>query len=132
MDIQQAYSLEDVIRVWIALVILLSGFLAVFYVLWWGVSLILSWGKEDKIKPAINSIRFAVLWLLLIIVSIFVLPKIWDLLWLWISRYVSPNVIFKEIKQISNKIFDWPDSWSNTYNIDTSSSTNVPNNFWDL
>jgi len=123
MDIQHAYSLEDVIRVWIALVILLSGFLAVFYVLWWGVSLILSWGKEEKIKPAINSIRFAVLWLLLIIVSIFVLPKIWDLLWLWIS---------KEIKQISNKIFDWPDSNSSTSNTSTSSSTDVPSNFWDL
>ena len=132
MDIQHAYSLEDVIRVWIALVILLSGFLAVFYVLWWGVSLILSWGKEEKIKPAINSIRFAVLWLLLIIVSIFVLPKIWDLLWLWISRYVSPNVIFKEIKQISNKIFDWSNSDSSASSTTTDSSTDVPSNFWDL
>lgn len=37
--------------------------------------LILSGGKDDKVKPAINSIRYAVIGIIVIIIAIFVAPK---------------------------------------------------------
>jgi hypothetical protein len=37
--------------------------------------MILSGGKEDKMKSAVNMIRYAVIGLFLIIVLLFVLPK---------------------------------------------------------
>ena len=56
-------------------------------------------------KPAINSIRYAVVGLIVIILSIFVAPKIGDLLGLNVSTYVSPKVIFATIQDLSGKFF---------------------------
>jgi len=95
------YQLEDVIRVSIALVVLVSGLLSVFFIVWGGVMLILSGGKEDKVKPATNSIRYSVIGLIVIILSLFVAPKIGDLLGLNVSAYVSPNVVFTTITELS-------------------------------
>lgn len=67
--------------------------------------LILSGGKDEKVKPAINSIRYAVVGLIVIILSIFVAPKIGDLLGLNVSKYVSPQVIFSTIQDLSGKFF---------------------------
>lgn len=67
--------------------------------------LILSGGKDEKVKPAINSIRYAVVGLIIIIVSIFVAPKVGDLLGLKVSNYVSPKVIFATIQDLSTKFF---------------------------
>lgn len=113
----KAYELEDIIRVAIALVVLFSWMLAVFFFIWWWVMLILSGWKEEKTKPAINSIRYSIIWLIIIILAIFISPKVWDMLWLNVSKYVSPNAIFLTIKDLSTKFF-WSkdeiniDSWT--------------------
>lgn len=67
--------------------------------------LILSGGKDEKVKPAINSIRYAVVGLIVIILSIFVAPKVGDLLGLNVSTYVSPKVVFATIQDLSSKFF---------------------------
>jgi hypothetical protein len=38
--------------------------------------LILSGGKDEKVKPAINSIRYSVIGLIVIVIALFVAPKI--------------------------------------------------------
>lgn len=80
--------------------------------------LILSGGKDEKVKPAINSIRYAVVGLIVIILSIFVAPKMGDLLGLNVSQYVSPKVIFSTIQDLSTKFF------GNKNDIDLSPGTN--------
>jgi hypothetical protein len=45
----------------ISLFVLAAGLLSILFILWGGLLLILSGGKDDKIKPAINTIRFAVI-----------------------------------------------------------------------
>ena len=42
--------------------------------------LILSGGKDEKVKPAINSIRYAVIGIIVIVIAIFVAPKVSELL----------------------------------------------------
>lgn len=130
IDPSQVYELDDIIRVGIALVVLVSGFLSVIFILWWGVMLILSWGKDEKVKPAINSIRYAVVGLIVIILSIFVAPKVGDLLGLNVSQYVSPKVIFSTIQDLSGKFF------GNKTDIELSPSSNgggtLPSDFSNL
>lgn len=129
IDITKTYEMDDIIRVSIALIVLFSWMLAVFFTIWGWVMLILSWWKEEKTKPAINSIRYSVLGLIIIILSIFVCPKVWDLLWLNVSKYISPNVIFATIKDLSNKFFGSKDDIS----IDNNSWTDsLPADFSDL
>ena len=130
IDPNQTYELDDIIRVGIALVVLVSGFLSVIFILWGGVMLILSGGKDEKVKPAINSIRYAVVGLIVIILSIFVAPKVGDLLGLNVSKYVSPKVIFATIQDLSAKFF------GNKNDIDLSPGSSgggtLPSDFSDL
>ncbi|EKE29501.1 MAG: hypothetical protein ACD_2C00161G0006 [uncultured bacterium (gcode 4)] len=129
IDPSKAYAIEDIIRVAIALVVLFSWMLAVFFIIWGWVMLILSGWKEEKTKPAINSIRYSVIGLIVIILSIFLAPKVGDMLGLNVSQYISPNAIFSTIKDLSNKFF-WP---KDTIDLDSGSqSDQLPADFSDL
>jgi len=57
----QAYGLEELIVVGVAILLLLSVIIAIFFILAGGFLLILSGGKEDKVKPAISMIRYSVI-----------------------------------------------------------------------
>ena len=57
----QIFALEDVVRYGIALIILFAGLLSVVFVIWGGFLMIISGGNEEKIKPAVNHIRHAIL-----------------------------------------------------------------------
>ena len=129
IDPSQAYELDDIIRVGIALVVLISWFLSVVFILWGGLMLILSWGKDEKVKSAINSIRYAVVGLIIIIISIFVAPRVGDLLGLSVSRYVSPQVIFSTIQDISLKLFGTKNDLGIT---PTGTNSTLPSDFSNL
>lgn len=121
----------DFILLAISLIVLFAWIFSIMYILWGGVLLILSWGKDDKIKPAINSIRYALIWLWVIVISIFVFPKLAGLLGLDVSKYSSPDKIFSEIKVLWDKIF-WTNSSSNV-NFDSNSwDVSLPSDFSDL
>lgn len=107
LSLNENYSLQDIIRVGISLVVLIAWLCAVVFILWWWVMLVLSGGKDDKVKPAINSIRYAVIWVIIILISILILPRFGDTLWLHVSDYLSPTAIFNTVRDLSNKIFWW-------------------------
>jgi len=127
----QQMDLWEFILLWISLIVLFAWVFSIIYILWWGVLLILSWWKDEKIKPAINSIRYALIWLWIIVISIFIFPKLAGLLWLDVSKYSSPDKIFREIKYIWDKLF-WN---SNSLNLDTNDIrdlNSLPSDFSDL
>ncbi len=129
IDFKQSYDISDIIRVGVALVVLFSWLVSVIFIIWGWVMLILSWWKEEKVKPAMNSIRYAIIWLIIIIISIFLLPKVWDMLKLGVSKYISPDAIFSTIQKLSTQFF-----WSNEDIIlDTwNTSNSLPADFSDL
>lgn len=107
----ETISFGDFVLIWIAWIVIFAGIFSIWYILWWGILLILSWGKQEKIKPAIDSIRYALVGLILIVISIFIFPKVAGLLWLDVTKYSSPDKIFSKIEEIGDKIF-WSDSSS--------------------
>lgn len=113
----------------ISLIVLVAGIFSIVYILWWGLLLILSGGKDEKIKPAINSIRYALIGLIIVVLSIFVFPRLAGLLGLEVSSYSSPDKIFDQIRIIGDKIFGWGS------NMDYNSSSDIdslPSDFSDL
>ena len=85
--------------------------------------LILSGGKDEKVKPAINSIRYSVIGLIVIVIALFIAPKIVEFMGLEnMKQYLGPDVIFRAIKNIANSIFSGGASTSD-YNITPGSST---------
>lgn len=122
----------DFVLMAISLIVLFAGVFSILYILWGGVLLILSGWKDEKIKPAINSIRYALIGLWVIVLSIFVFPKLAWLLGLDVSKYSSPDKIFMEIKNIGDKIFG-NTSWSDVYlEWDIKSVETLPTDFSDL
>ncbi len=116
----------------ISIFVLAAGLLSILFILWWGLLLILSGGKDDKIKPAINTIRFAVIWVVVTVLTIFLFPVFGRLLGLDVERYAKPQRIFEKIEEIGDKIFGWQ-STSTQYNTsDPQSLDDFPADFSDL
>lgn len=121
-DISGNYSTGNMITTWVSIVVLVAVICAVLFIVWWWVMLILSWGKDEKVKPAINSIRYAVIGLIVIVISLFVAPKIVEFMGLEnMKQYLGPDVIFRQIRDIANGIFSGDGSSSTlTPSSDTS------------
>lgn len=122
----------DFILLAISLFVLVSWIFSIIFILWWGLLLILSWWKEDKIKPAINTIRFAVIGIIVTVFTIFVFPILGRLLWLDVNKYANPTAIFNKIESIWNKIF-W--NWWTSTPIPTGNPNNLdklPTDFSNL
>lgn len=103
--LQENASFWDMLLLVISIFVLVAWILSIVFILWWWVLLILSWGKDDKIKPAINTIRYAVIGIIVTVVTIFVFPILGRLLGLDVEKYAEPKRIFEKIEEIWNKIF---------------------------
>lgn len=120
----------DFILLIISIFVLVASIFSIVFILWWGVLLILSGWKDDKIKPAINTIRYAVIWIIVTVFTIFVFPILWRLLWLDVEQYAEPRAIFQKIEEIWNQVF-WRSS-SSTYYPSNGGSLDLPVDFSDL
>jgi hypothetical protein len=128
IDPSGSYTPADIIRVGVSLVVLVAGLCSILFIVWGGLMLILSGGKDEKVKPAINSIRYAVIGIIVIVIAIFVAPKVSEMLGLGTHQYLSPQNIFNTIKTLMNQIFG---GGTDTY-FDGSSDTALPAGFSDL
>ena len=122
----------DFILTVIAIFVLVAWILSIVFVLYGWLLLILSWWKEDKIKPAVNTIRYAVFWLIITVAAIFLFPILWRLLWIDVERYAKPTKILEKIESIWNKVFLNNDSWFKNTNTDSSDNQDLPADFSDL
>ncbi len=95
----------------ISLFVLVAWLLSIIFILWWWLLLILSWWKDDKIRPAINTIRYAVIGVIVTVLTIFLFPIFGRLLGLDVDKYAQPKRIFEKIEEIWNIIF-----WNKTSN----------------
>ncbi len=117
----------------ISIFVLAAGLLSILFILWWGLLLILSGGKDDKIKPAINTIRYAVIGLVITVLTIFLFPVFGNLLGLDVEKYAQPQRIFQKIEEIGNKVFGKTSSSNNRYNTTPPESLDeFPADFSDL
>ena len=121
----------DFILLAISLFVLAAGIFSIVFILWWGLLLILSGGKDDKIKPAINTIRYAIVGIILTVLTIFVFPIFGRLLWLDVEKYAEPKRIFEKIEELWDKIF-WNTSNYDPWNLDLNDLDDIPADFSDL
>ncbi|MBN2087156.1 hypothetical protein JW758_02310 [Candidatus Peregrinibacteria bacterium] len=68
--VTQEFNIVDLINLAVAIAIILAGTLSVFYIFVGGISFILSGGQEDKIKQAVHTIRYAIIGLIVTIMSV--------------------------------------------------------------
>lgn len=117
----------DLVLLIISLFVLVAWVFSIVFILWWGLLLILSWGKDDKIKPAINTIRYAVIWIIVTILTIFLFPILGRLLWLDVEKYAEPKRIFEKIEEIGDNVF-----WTTAEYPTNETIDELPSDFSDL
>ena len=128
----QNMEFGDFVLLIISIFVLVSGILSILFILYGGLLLILSGWKEDKIKPAINTIRYAVLGLIITVATIFVFPIFWRLLGIDVDKYAKPSRILEKIEELWNNIFHTNSNKpiiSNDSNADTIDETDFVNDF---
>jgi hypothetical protein len=64
------FDIIDLANLIVAIAIILAGVLSVFYIFVGGISFILSGGQEEKIKQAVHTIRYAIIGLIVTIMSV--------------------------------------------------------------
>ncbi len=117
----------------ISLFVLASWVLSIVFILWWWLLLILSGWKDEKIKPAINTIRYAVIGIIVTVLTIFVFPILGRLLGLDVDKYANPKAIFQTIERLWDKIFWGSSSSSQTLpSSEIDSLDNFPSDFPDF
>lgn len=70
ISVSHEFNVVDLLNLGVAIAILLAGTLSVFYIFFGGISFILSGGQEDKIKQAVHTIRYAIIGLVVTILSV--------------------------------------------------------------
>jgi hypothetical protein len=114
----------------IAIFVLAAWIFSIIFILWGWLLLILSWWKDNKIQPAVNTIRYAVIWMVVTVATIYVFPILGRLLWLDVEKYAKPERIIQKIEDIGNNIF-----WKSTSSSSNSNSDNLnelPDDFSNL
>lgn len=66
--------------------------------------LVLSGGDDGKVKTAVGMIRYSIVGIIVIVVAIFVVPKITEMLNLGTFN-ISPRSVFDTVQQLSQKMF---------------------------
>ena len=97
-------GLTDIVELFVVYAFIIAGFLAFFFIFYGGLSFILSGGNDEKIKQAVNTIRYSIIGLVIIILSftfVSIVGRVFDL---QLVPYLSVENIWGAI----NRLF--PDS----------------------
>jgi len=72
--------------------------MSVVFIFWGGITFILSGGQEEKVKNAVNTIRYAIIGLIVAIFSFAIVAWIGKQFNLDLIQYIKPENIFDTIK----------------------------------
>ncbi len=87
----------------IAYAIIISAILAVAFIFWGGISFILSGGQEDKIKSAVNTIRYSIFGLIIVFLSIGIVSLVGRIFDFELLSYINSERIYESIQRIIEK-----------------------------
>jgi uncharacterized membrane protein len=73
-------SIIEIVATFVALGLIIAAILSLIYIIVGGISFILSAGNEEKIKKAVNTIRFAIIGLVVAFVAFFAVSFIANLM----------------------------------------------------
>ncbi|MEK9159698.1 MAG: hypothetical protein AAB383_03125 [Patescibacteria group bacterium] len=102
LDVAQQYDAIEVINRAIAYAIIVAGFLSVVFIFFGGISFILSGGQEDKIKQAVSTIRYAIIGLVVTMLSVAIVAIVGRAMGLNVIQYINLGEIFDLIANITS------------------------------
>lgn len=102
LDAVQNYDAIEVINRLLAYAIILAGLLSVVFIFFGGISFILSGGQEDKIKQAVGTIRYAIIGLIITLMSVVIVGVVGRAMGLNVIEYINLAEIFQMVSDITS------------------------------
>lgn len=102
--VTQQFNIVDILNLGVAIAIILAGTLSVFYIFFGGISFILSGGQEDKIKQAVNTIRYAIIGLIVTIFSVTIIKILGLIFGFDLLSLITWDRITELMNELINKI----------------------------
>lgn len=102
--VTQNFTVVDIANLAVALAIITAGSLSVFYIFVGGISFILSGGQEDKIKQSVNTIRYAIIGLVVTIFSVTIIKILGLIFDFDLLSFISWDRITELMNNIIDKI----------------------------
>lgn len=96
----QRYDIVEIINKGLAYAMIIAGLLSVIFIFVGGISFILSGGQEDKIKTAVGTIRYAIIGLIVTILSVVIVATVGKVIGLDIIKYINFSEIVENISSI--------------------------------
>jgi uncharacterized membrane protein len=98
-DLLENGSILELIATFIALALIVASLLSLVFIIIGGITFILSAGNEDRIKKAVNTIRYSIIGLFVTFIAFFLVS--------WISRLLDIpfELNFSTIVQLMQEIF---------------------------
>lgn len=112
------YNIPDIINKGLAYSILLAGLLSVVFIIIGGFSFILSGGAEDKIKQAMGTIRYAIVGLVVTILSVIIVSMVGQFIGLDVVKYLNVSDIFRSVQGIGESFKNSTSSGGSTVSLD--------------
>lgn len=98
------FNIVDLLNLGVAIAIIVAGTLSVFYIFFGGISFILSGGQEDKIKQAVHTIRYAIIGLIVTILSVTIIKILGLIFGFNLLALISWDRISELMSDLINKI----------------------------
>jgi uncharacterized membrane protein len=100
IDAAKNYDVVEIINKGLAYAIIISGLLSVIFIFIGGISFILSGGAEEKIKKAVSTIRYAIIGLIITILSVVIVGTVGKVMGLDIIKYINFSDIVSNISSL--------------------------------
>lgn len=98
-----SYSLFELANIAVAYALVIAAFLAVIFIFWGGINFILSGGKDEKVKAAVNTIRYAIIGLLIVIFSFSIVAIIGRIFGYDLISYIRFDAIVALVNRIAGR-----------------------------
>lgn len=103
-SIEQSFNLVDLINLGIGLAILIAFILSVYYMFAGAISMILSGGQEEKIKESVNTIRYAVIGLVVTVLAVVFIYMAGNFIGFNVEEHVNFDSILKAVSDFISRI----------------------------
>jgi hypothetical protein len=99
-DLLENGSIVQIVATFIALSLIVASFLCLIFIIFGGITFILSAGNEEKIKKAVHTIRYAIIGLFVTFIAFFAVS--------WLSRLLDIpfELNFSTIVGLMQEIFN--------------------------
>lgn len=104
LDVATNISFFEIANIAVAFAIIVAGALSVIYIFVGGLSFIMSGGDDAKVKSAVQTIRYAIIGLVVTIFAVTIISVIGRLFNFELTRYIRWDIMSELIRDIVNRI----------------------------